>query len=97
VSVFDSNYKNLGGYNPNDKSCVSNGYGTVCTDHWKTVGNGQFVDIKVSQADNRQPQYVELEQVANDAICLAYVTQVWPDGNKFGWVGDWGRHCGANW
>lgn len=35
----------------------------------------------------------------DDAICLAYITIVWPDGQKLGWVGDWGKECddGATW
>lgn len=35
----------------------------------------------------------------DDAVCLAFITLVWPDSQKFAWVGDWGRECagGANW
>ncbi|KAI9653209.1 MAG: hypothetical protein M1831_006167 [Alyxoria varia] len=30
----------------------------------------------------------------NDAMCIAYTTITWPDGNKWGWTGDWASTSG---
>ncbi|KAK4677392.1 hypothetical protein QC764_405770 [Podospora pseudoanserina] len=35
---------------------------------------------------------------ANDnAICVASASITWPNGDQYGWVGDWGRECGGSW
>ncbi|KAF2461011.1 hypothetical protein BDY21DRAFT_418919 [Lineolata rhizophorae] len=69
---------------------------------WDEVDDGSFVDAWVRPRrdhEGQQPQYLELNMIADDedGICLAYVTHVWPDGHTFGWIGDWGRHCGHAW
>lgn len=98
VNLFNANYEFLGRKDPHSRHCQSNGYGsTTCFDQYDKVGDGEFVDIKVDQSSNQQPVYIELEQVADDGICLAYITHTWPDGNKYGWIGEWGAFCGSDW
>ncbi|KAL8293856.1 hypothetical protein RB597_007648 [Gaeumannomyces tritici] len=98
VLVYNSDHANIGGYNPNKRFCSSNGWGgTTCYDRYEKVGRGQFVDLEIFQTSNQQPQYIMLEQVDNDGICLAYATHTWPDGNKFAWIGDWAETCGRHW
>lgn len=53
-------------------------------------------DIKISQTSEQQATY-GLFTTNDDAICIAYLSIVWPDEQKFGWTGDWGRECGATW
>lgn len=53
-------------------------------------------DIRVTQSSEQQATYGLI--TANDnAICIAYLSIVWPDEQKFGWTGDWGKECGAPW
>ncbi|KAM0268079.1 hypothetical protein ACHAQH_010054 [Verticillium albo-atrum] len=33
----------------------------------------------------------------SDAVCLAWITIEWPDGNQFGWTGDTADLCGEDW
>lgn len=53
-------------------------------------------DIRVEQSAEQQAAY-GLFTANDNAICIAYLSIVWPDEQKFGWTGDWGRQCGANW
>ncbi len=53
-------------------------------------------DIRVQQKAEQQATY-GLFTANDDAICIAYLSIVWPDGQKFGWTGGWGRQCGATW
>ncbi|KAI9785425.1 MAG: hypothetical protein M1816_000440 [Peltula sp. TS41687] len=53
-------------------------------------------DVRVQQNVAQQATY-GLFTANEDAICLAYMTMVWPDEQKFGWMGDWGKECGATW
>jgi hypothetical protein len=98
ILVYNANYENIGGYDPNHQHCQSNGWGsTTCYDRFDEIERGQFVDLEIFQPTNQQPVYVKLEQPANDGICLAYITHTWPDGHQYGWVGDFGAYCGADW
>lgn len=60
------------------------------------IGGGSFKDIDVAQEDKQQPTYALLTG-NKDAVCIAYLSQVWPDGQPYGWVGSWGRECGVPW
>ena len=59
------------------------------------IGEGGFVDIYIEQHNTQQPTYGLL--TGNEGICIAYVTQTWPDQQNYGWVGNWGRDCGVPW
>lgn len=56
--------------------------------------NGQ--DIRVTQTSEQQATY-GLFTANDDAICIAYLSIVWPDEQKYGWTGDWGRQCSNSW
>lgn len=64
------------------------------------IGPGGFRDIKVAHFyavdPNQQAPYV-LFSGNVPSICIAYITVQWPDQNKYGWLGDWGRKCGGTW
>ena len=60
------------------------------------ISGGSFKDIDVSQKDKQQPTYALLTG-HKDAVCIAYLTSVWPDGQPYGWIGSWGRECGVPW
>lgn len=53
-------------------------------------------DIRVTQKSEQQATYA-LFSANDDAVCLAYISIVWPDEQKYGWLGSWGRQCGASW
>ena len=67
----------------------------------KKIGDGElidaggFKDINIPQS-TIQPTYALLTANKN-AICISYLTHVWPDGAKYGWVGNWGHTCGKEW
>lgn len=53
-------------------------------------------DVRVQQKSEQQATYA-LFSANDNAVCLAYVSIVWPDKQKYGWLGSWGRQCGAPW
>lgn len=62
------------------------------------IDDGSTKEITVShKGDNGQQATYALFSANTDAICVAYVSITWPDGNEYGWIGDWGRQCGATW
>ncbi|KAI5864852.1 hypothetical protein GGS23DRAFT_466452 [Durotheca rogersii] len=62
------------------------------------VEHGGFKDITINHKrdSTQQPTYT-LFSANNDAICIAAASITWPNGDKYSWVGDWGRQCGASW
>lgn len=62
------------------------------------MGDGGFQDINIDQhyGPGKQPTYVQING-ADDAVCIAYIMQTWPDGKQRGWLGDMGYVCGAHW
>lgn len=59
------------------------------------VGQATFTDFSLD-SQGKQPTYVQIIN-SEDAICIAYIAQTWPDGQKRGWTGDMGRVCGQSW
>jgi hypothetical protein len=53
-------------------------------------------DIRVEQSSEQQATY-GLFTANDDAICIALLSIVWPDEQKFGWTGDVGKLCGGSW
>ena len=43
-----------------------------------------------------EPTYLQVLG-KDDAVCIAYIGQTWPDGQQRGWLGDVGRGCGKRW
>ncbi|KAI0406804.1 hypothetical protein F4802DRAFT_605946 [Xylaria palmicola] len=60
------------------------------------VRSGEFGDITVEHnlALEQQATYA-LITANNDAICIAYAAIIWPSGDEYALVGDWGRTCGG--
>jgi hypothetical protein len=54
------------------------------------IKNGGFTDLKID-VKGQQPTY-SLFSANNDAICIAYISQTWPDGQQYGWLGNM-AHC----
>ncbi|KAI8623022.1 hypothetical protein F5Y19DRAFT_493694 [Xylariaceae sp. FL1651] len=62
------------------------------------IHNNEFRDIIIQHKHrSNQAATYALFSAHNDAICIAYATVTAPSGDKYGWVGDWGRKCGGNW
>ena len=63
------------------------------------VGSAGYVDVVVHQEDmgpGQEPAYLQVLG-HDDAVCVAYIAQTWPDGQQRGWMGDMGRACGKRW
>lgn len=60
------------------------------------IEDGTRSDVRVEQNSEQQATYA-LFTANDDAVCLAYISIVWPDEQKYGWLGSWGRQCGAPW
>lgn len=55
-----------------------------------SITDGTTGDITVTPESEQQATYALLT-AKNDAICIVYLSVVWPDEQKFGWTGDWGQ------
>lgn len=55
------------------------------------IKSGSFTDFTVD-CQGQQPTYVQIRG-REDAVCIAYITQTWPDGTQRGWSGDVGMQC----
>ncbi|ORY56996.1 uncharacterized protein BCR38DRAFT_450541 [Pseudomassariella vexata] len=63
-----------------------------------SIGSGEAKEITVSHnGDNGQQATYALLSANDNAICIAYASITWPDGNNYAWIGDWGRQCGGSW
>ncbi|KAM5341688.1 hypothetical protein ACJ41O_014719 [Fusarium nematophilum] len=62
------------------------------------IKSGETQEIKVKHDGNvgQQATYT-LFSGNTDAICIAFASITWPDGNEYAWIGDWGKQCGATW
>ncbi|KAF7556137.1 hypothetical protein G7Z17_g1655 [Cylindrodendrum hubeiense] len=63
------------------------------------ITDGSTGEVKITHEDssNGQQATYALLSANNDAICIAYMTMTWANGDQYGWVGDWGSECGATW
>ncbi|KAF7563673.1 hypothetical protein G7046_g427 [Stylonectria norvegica] len=62
------------------------------------IVDGTTGEIKVThQSGEGQQASYALFSANNDAICIAYLSITWSNGDEYGWVADWGRQCGASW
>ena len=63
-----------------------------------SVGDGSTAEIKVKHNDGNGQQAAYALFSANDnAVCVASISITWPNGDQYGWVGDWGQACGGSW
>ncbi|KAL2257699.1 hypothetical protein VTK26DRAFT_9301 [Humicola hyalothermophila] len=62
------------------------------------IGDGSTAEIRVKHDKNNGQQAAYALFSANDnAICITSLSITWPNGDQYGWVGNWGRACGAPW
>ena len=62
------------------------------------IGDGSTAEIKVKHNnDNGQQAAYALFSANDNAICITSLAITWPNGDQYGWVGNWGRACGASW
>ncbi|XDG08366.1 hypothetical protein ABKA04_007981 [Annulohypoxylon sp. FPYF3050] len=62
------------------------------------IQDGGFADVTIShEGGNTQQATYALFSANKNAICIAYATITLPSQDKYSWVGDWGRQCGASW
>ena len=68
----------------------------VANDH---VRSGSYVDVVVHQESDGAGQDPTYLQVLghDDAVCLAYIGQMWPNGQELGWLGYVGRGWVKRW
>ncbi|KAK3897163.1 hypothetical protein C8A05DRAFT_48112 [Staphylotrichum tortipilum] len=63
-----------------------------------SVGDGSTGTIKVEHNDkNGQQAAYALFSANDDAVCVASISITWPNGDQYGWLGDWGQVCGGSW
>ncbi|KAJ2996616.1 hypothetical protein NUW58_g915 [Xylaria curta] len=63
-----------------------------------TVRSGEYGDITVQHnSGSKQQATYALFSANDDAICIVYAGITWPSGERYGWMGDWGRACGGTW
>ncbi|KAM7196786.1 hypothetical protein V8F33_005905 [Rhypophila sp. PSN 637] len=60
------------------------------------VASGSFRDVTVNLKKPNQPTYA-LFTGNDDAVCIAYITNSWADGQKYAWVGNWAETCQQDW
>ena len=77
---------------------IGNYIGWSDWNHKPHIKSGDYVDIVVHQkkGPGQQATYLQLFARKN-AICIAYITQTWADGQMRGWMGDMGHACGRSW
>lgn len=61
-----------------------------------SIDDGTTKDIRIQQSAEQQAAY-GLFTGNDNAICIATLSITWPDEQKFGWTGDWGKECGGPW
>lgn len=62
------------------------------------ISEGTTAEIKVKHKKDLGQQAAYALFSANDnAICVATISITWPNGDQYGWVGDWGSECGGSW
>ncbi|KAF2971962.1 hypothetical protein GQX73_g1511 [Xylaria multiplex] len=95
---FDGGLQNSGGDLPDIRLFNEvGGFLGITADPGK-VSTGDYKDITVEHKDNAGSQATyTLFSANNDAICIAAASITWPNGDKYAWVGDWGRQCGGSW
>lgn len=54
------------------------------------VGSGGFNDITIEHTSQATYSVITAN---SDAICVAFVSIIWPDGSKYAWTGDLAKEC----
>ncbi|KAK4225463.1 hypothetical protein QBC38DRAFT_501330 [Podospora fimiseda] len=62
------------------------------------IDDGTTGEIKIKHKEDKGQQAAyALFSANNNAIYIASASITWPNGDEYGWVGDWGRECGGSW
>lgn len=61
-----------------------------------SIDDGTAKDIKIKQSAEQQAAY-GLFTSNDNAICIAILSIVRPDEQRFGWTGDWAKACNGPW
>ena len=90
LSGADGAVKTINVYNE-DETLIGTGRGDG------DIPSGSFQDITIDQSGSpgQQPTYLQIN-AGKHALCIAYITQKWPDGTQRGWLGDMGQACGTS-
>lgn len=64
--------------------------------HHRHIPQGRFRDVTVKQQSHQLPVYT-LFSGRDDGVCIALITTVWADGQKYAWTGGFGRLCDKDW
>lgn len=86
----------------NDQLIMSKGGKTPHADpgrghSWFEIHDGDIKTLRFDQGNIKPAAYVEVAGDHND-ICIAMISISWAgDTGSYGWVGDWGKHCGLEW
>ena len=96
---YDGGLSNAGGDLPDMRLFNEAGeFIGMVADPGDKLERGGFDDVFVKhKGDSTQQATYTLFSANDDAICIAYASITWPDGDQYAWVGDWGRQCGATW
>ena len=96
LNSFDG--MNADGDAPDVRLWTENGHFTGITSDPGHIPEGAFKDIGITHTgyNTQQPAYALLS-ANNNAICVAYAQQTWPDGQTRAWLGNWGRTCEQEW
>ena len=91
LTGVDGAVKTINVYNE-DETLIGTGRGDG------DIPSGSFQDITIDQSGSpgQQPTYVQIN-AGKHALCIAYITQKWPDGTQRGWLGDMSQACGTSW
>lgn len=81
VSLWNVNGDHMGQHTPGDN------------DH---VNEGQTATMSIGTDTSGQPEYIYIDTMYSDAICMTYVA-VSGSGVSWTWMGDIGWTCGADW
>ncbi|KAM0425253.1 hypothetical protein ACHAPT_009570 [Fusarium lateritium] len=60
------------------------------------IESGDLLEVEVPQDNGQQATYVSIA-ATGDAVCIAYVVITWVGGERYAWLGDFGRVCGLPW
>lgn len=90
ISLFDENGLRIGQHKPSKGEKVLQGHVAP-------------VDVKSSQVEATgagiQSEYISLTMDHDDALCISYISMVWPDtqNTQRAWYGDVRYRCGGDW
>ena len=102
VTLNGNGLSNADGKAPSIQAWNENRETIGLSDDGQKIKSGSFADIFVDHhatgidATGQQPTFIQLAAF-DDAICVAYLSQTWPDGTNRGWLGDMGKACVRDW